>query len=338
MRQNLRQRGFSLVELLVGIVLAMIAIIVVMQIFRLSESSNRTTAGAGSVAMDGAIAVTDIQRYARQAGEGFILDDLLGCDVTLFNGYALTSLAPITINSKDVPAGDTGTDTLLIVTGNGFGGPEGDRVTGVPTATQLNVVTPNAFTANDFVIPAPETRVSPCGLKVNKVVSVTGVAPNGTVNVSAAAAANSTAVYDIGRNPRVIAYAVRSGRLTQCDYMVNDCSKLTAGNWVELYDNVVSLRAEYGNISSTPPVYNQTTPTTLAAWKLIGTVRFVLVMRSGQLEVSNGVYQTITTAAPTWAGSTNTPVSLVNLTNWQSYRYRTFEAVVPMRNVVNANS
>ena len=336
-----RSRGFSLVELLVGIVLAMIAVIVVMQIFQLSQRSNRTTAGGGAVAMDGAIAVTDLQRYMRQAGQGFVLDDLLGCDLTLANGYPLTALAPVTINSGDVPAGDDNTDTLLVVAGNGIGGPEGDRVTGVPSATQLNVVTPNGFAVNDYVVPAPPIRSSPCGLQLNQVTAVTGVAPNGSLNVKLSAAATSTAVYDLGRSPRVVAYAVRNGRLTQCDYMSKDCSKLTAGNWIELYDGVVSLRAQYGDTTTSPPTYSQTKPAaTSAAWRQVGMVRFVLVLRNGQLELDKtGAYDTtITPVAPLWSGSGTTAINLTKLPTWQSYRYRTFEAIVPLRNVVNANS
>ena len=48
----------------------------------------------------------------------------------------------------------------------------------------------------------------------------------------------------------MLAYAVRNGNLTLCDYMVNDCSiAANTGNtaiWVPIANNIVSLKAQYG--------------------------------------------------------------------------------------------
>ncbi len=323
-RQSLRHRGFSLVELMVGIVLAMVAVIVVMQIFRLSESRNRTTAGTSSVAMDGAVALTDLQRMTRQAGEGIVGADLLGCDLTLINGFRLSALAPVTINSADVADGDTGTDTLLIMTGNGVGSPEGDRVTGVVGAT-LNVLTPNAFAQNDMVVPAAEAA---CGLKLATVNSVAGVSPNGSINIAPAAAATVSAVYNLGRAPRFVAFRVKGGQLMQCDYTLKNCKDDNVANWTVLYDGVVGLRAEYGDIIATPTSYSKTTPTTPDEWRKMGMLRFALVLRSGQLEKD----VVTTNQNLTWAGGN---IDLSGLPSWDHYRYRVYEAVVPLRNVVN---
>jgi len=68
--QASRADGFSLVELMVGMVIGMIAIIVVMQVFSLSEGSKRTTTGGDDAQMSGAVALTMLQRDIRQAGYG----------------------------------------------------------------------------------------------------------------------------------------------------------------------------------------------------------------------------------------------------------------------------
>ena len=46
MKPYRRSAGFSLVELMVGIVVAMVAVIVIMQVFRMTEGHRRSTTGA----------------------------------------------------------------------------------------------------------------------------------------------------------------------------------------------------------------------------------------------------------------------------------------------------
>ena len=43
----------------------------------------------------------------------------------------------------------------------------------------------------------------------------------------------------------------------------------------------------------------------------------------------------VTLAAPTWAGTGGAPITLAN--DWKHYRYRTLEATLPLRNIVNVN-
>jgi len=54
-----------------------------------------------------------------------------------------------------------------------------------------------------------------------------------------------------------------------------------------------------------------------------------VVARSAQFDKT-----TVTSTAPTWAGSATHPINLTANTQWGNYRYRTFETVVPMRNLV----
>ncbi len=73
--------------------------------------------------------------------------------------------------------------------------------------------------------------------------------------------------------------------------------------------------------------YNQTTPTTECGWARMRAVQVVLVARSAQLEKDN-----VTAAAPAWAGSAPA-IDLSADADWQRYRYKTFETVVPLRNI-----
>jgi type IV pilus assembly protein PilW len=65
-------RGFTLVEILVGLVLAMICIIIMYQVFAVFESQRRTTVAGGSAQSAGHLAMYAIERDTRLAGLGLL--------------------------------------------------------------------------------------------------------------------------------------------------------------------------------------------------------------------------------------------------------------------------
>ncbi len=65
-------RGFTLVEILVGLVLAMIAIIIMYQVFAVFESQRRTTVSGGSAQSAGHLSMYAIERDVRIAGLGLV--------------------------------------------------------------------------------------------------------------------------------------------------------------------------------------------------------------------------------------------------------------------------
>lgn len=337
-------RGFSLIELMVGVVIGMIAVILISQVFALSEGTRRTTLGVDDATSNGAVALVGLQRDLRQGGYGLSALQLSGCNLALPAGWTVNGLAPVTINHPDIPAGDDNTDTLLITYGASNSTPDGDRVVSQPAAGTYSMSAHASFTANDQVIAVTAAPPVPCDLTVE--VSTPLAAPNVTVATGVADMANGT-LFNVGPQPRFLAYAIRGGNLTLCDYAANDCSNAADVDdeavWVPVASNIVSLRAEYGRDTSGPPMdatvdlYDQTTPALACDWARVSAVRVVLVARSGQLERED-----VTPAAlvPTWAGSTVTlahpvavPIDLTANDDWQRFRYRTFETTVPLRNM-----
>lgn len=325
-------RGFSLVELLVGIVVAMAAVIVVMQVFKASEGQRRNTAGGDDAQATGAVALSMMQRDLRQAGQGFTHQDLLGCQLNLGNSRNLPVLAPIIINPGGIPDADENTDVLLVGYGSGWGAPEGTRIVSQTGAATYSVGAPQAYRLGDRLIATPGNRNTPCLL----VMTDLAAAPTGnavTVNFGIAGAANGT-LFNLGLTPRFLVYAVRSSRLTVCDFMTQDCTSNDPDNWTEVADNIVSLRAEYALDTTVPrdatlDTYSQTAPSTVRPWcdwsRTIG-VRLAIVARSRQPETTD-----VTNTAPTWGGTATTPITL-NAADWKLYRYKTFETTVPLRN------
>jgi type IV pilus assembly protein PilW len=335
-----RQRGFSLIEIMVGLVIGMFAILTVMRIFAASETNKRTTTGGNDAQVNGSVALYGLERDIRQSGYGISAYNILGCSLSYTTSgdaasVTLAALAPVTINPATslVPAGDANTDTLLVIGGNSASPSEGDATTAATTTTAYAITTPTAFTAGDRVIAAATTRPSTCALALATVKSISGSTL--TVVSGTAGLASGSAVYDLGPTPIARAYAVRNGNLTVCDYTAYNCgstsytSTLNSDVWVPVASNVVSLRAQYGRditgISGSTSAmtgvvgsYDQTTPGSSAdattiplycGWSRVIALRLAIVARSPTYD------KTLPTSAmPTWDGATANTTTTSTLT------------------------
>jgi type IV pilus assembly protein PilW len=110
----------------------------------------------------------------------------------------------------------------------------------------------------------------------------------------------------------------------------------------------VVLRALYGKDTNADGVvdqYDTTTPTTSAGWQQLRAIRLAVVGRSAQYEK-----ELVTTAKPQWDVGASATVSgaadcgtskCVTLdveatvgSDWQHYRYKVFDTVIPLRNLL----
>lgn len=347
-----RSAGFSLVEIMVGLVIGMLAIIVILQVFSLSEQRKRTTTGGGDAQSAGAIAFYQLQSDLTQAGYGLNTTRLLNCKIkwpVAAGGNVTTAvaIAPVTINPPVaiIPAGDPNTDTLLIMYGNTNSEPEGNPVQAQAGSKYTLQMVKNAFAVNDNVIAAPDA----CGVNelfLDKVSTIDADAHTLTTVVNKTA----TTLYNLGPSPTLIAYAIRGGNLTACNYTANDCGTADTSDvsiWVPIASNMVSMRVQYardtsGTMDAIPDIYDQTTPATNCGWARVPALRMILVARSAQYDKD-----VVTQNAPTWAGSvadnpTGSASDPIDLTknpdgtangSWQHYRYKSFETIVPIRNI-----
>lgn len=330
-----RVRGFSLVELLVGIVVAMAAVLVVTQVFRLSEGQRRTTSGGDDAQTTGAVALSLLQRELRQAGQGLVSPRLMMCQLDLGGGRTVANLAPVIINPPTtmVAEGDENTDVILIAYGDGWGSPDGGLIGMQPGPATYAVPGSLSYRSGDRVVATTPTRPTPCNLTLT---SVLGAPTTSTVTVEfGIASASNGVLYNLGRAPRFMAYAVRNNRLTTCDLMTQNCTSVADGIWTEVADNVVSLRVEYA-IDTTVPrdgfvdVYRSTMPLTVCDWSRVIGVRLAVTARNRQPDSAD-----VTASAPTWAGGASAAITPPG-TDWQRYRYKTFETTVPLRNAPEA--
>src|SRR2546423_1451420 len=92
-------RGFSMVELMVAMVIALIAVIIMFQVFEKSEGLRRTTTSGGDAQQNGTIALYTMQRDLRNAGMGINDTPYAGCNVRGYDSARSTPNFP--------PAGTT---------------------------------------------------------------------------------------------------------------------------------------------------------------------------------------------------------------------------------------
>jgi type IV pilus assembly protein PilW len=320
-----------------------------MQVFSFVEAQKRTTTGTGDAQTSGIMAMHTLLRDIRHAGYGINAHNILGCELDLGGGKMLPILTHVVINPVNIPAGDANTDILLITYGNAGGATQGEVI--ISAGGSLYTM-PSGLTykQGDRVV---ETLAAPgtaaCSLKLNTVTSVSG--NNYTVSAPIGTAVSSeSALFNLGDAPKVLAYAIRAGNLTLCDYMASNCTEgCTAADgscnpaWIPVANNIVSLRAQYGRDATSPmdgtvDVWDQLTPIQFSPpnqteyaclWVRVPAVRLAVVARNAQTEK-----EAVTPASPTWYGSATHPIMLQGTrSNWQHYRYRLFQTVVPIRNM-----
>lgn len=344
---------------MVALVIGLLGMLVMLQVYSNSEAQKRTTSGGIEAQNAGAIALYGLQRDIQQSGWGISAVNLLGCNVQLRAGppaVTLNAIAPVTVNHASITGQDANTDTLLVVYGNSNGGQEGDTVTAAPPSGLAGInlyamASIYEFNANDRVIAEPQIRPAACNLLLDTVTAVVPT-PNVTVATGLAGMTNGT-LYNLGQTPKIRAYAIRGGNLTVCDYMTDDCgSAANNGNaaiWVPIASNIVSMKAQYGRDTNANPmdgivdIYSATQPTTPATaceWMKTSAIRIALVARNSQSRQA-----AVTAAAPVWEGTSAVaaaaplpgnvadPINLAADANWQSYRYKVFQTIVPIRNI-----
>jgi type IV pilus assembly protein PilW len=98
----------------------------------------------------------------------------------------------------------------------------------------------------------------------------------------------------------------------------------------------VQLKALYGkdtNGDAVVDTWDNTLPANPTLWMQVRAVRIALLARSAQMEKT-----AVTAVAPTWNGGTAFAVTNpADGTDWHNYRYRVYETVVPLRNMIWSN-
>jgi type IV pilus assembly protein PilW len=357
-----KQQGFSLIELMIGLAIGLIAVIVIMQVFSVFEGQKRTTTGTSDAQTNGAIALYAMSHEIQSAGFGLAAFDgaqsPLNCPIdfvvdhdadagtdaiktfpiTITDGGAGSDIVTVRYGSAEsagIPVSVNNVAATKLGVSNNLGCKSGDTVIAV-NANQTCVGT--RVTTTQATLNSDPTHIDVASITQG---AATITAPSARVScVGVRNAAGTT-----GWNEYI--FSVSGGQLQR---------KVSNAAAEPVVSDIVMIQAQYGisasvtsnQISSwvdaTGDWVDSATKPTLANRKLIKAVRVAVVARNSKLEkeIVTTACSSEKLAAPTglcaWdgadAGSDAPKIDLSGTANWDRYRYRVYETVIPLRNMV----
>jgi len=338
-----RQRGLSMIELMVGLVVALIVGLAATSSAVVFNASQRQGIGVGGVAVNVNTAMSAVKNDAATAGLGFFGDARFLCSrLNLSVGATVhvdgTAFAPVSVtrvgtqDRLDVMQSsrvESGANVLLATSSNGT---EADLKSFLPAVV------------GDAVLLSPETPADPCTVR-----SVTAVAA-ATTDTPQKISFGNGGLHNGGGFTAIPSYSDSGGGVTLLGQLRWQRYRLIGTDFVlerpldgasaVLARNVMAFRAQYGVSSAV------LTSKTLENWvdatgafaaldnnniPRVRAVRIGVVVRSPQREKANnaGVCEA-SLAKPVLFGATVEP----DVSDWACYRFRTAVLVIPLRNLV----
>ncbi len=363
--------GVTLVELMVGMVIGLLAVLVIAQVALLFEGQKRSTTGGSDAQVNGALTLQALARDLQMSGYGITTGSGAGCRLRgLRSGVTPPwndlPMVPVRIvQGTDTTRGSP--DSLYVMLsgrpGTSFSAlpvrlsrvhKKGDLSVGVDASTNLGSETAQA---GDLLALIPTDTVNSWCSVVQ--VTTTPAALADTINHDLTGAWNQDATANVqpGTTFDAVGYAVGDqfvnlGTLIYREYALGADSAAGGGTALTLrttdassavwsaaevvYPQIVNLQAVYGiDTSATADgvvdSWTTTSPTTPAGWSRVLAVRVAVVARSANYEKAE-----VTAAEPTWLpdGVTAEALKVDHLSDWRHYRYKVFEMVIPLRNLL----
>lgn len=359
------QGGFTLVELMVGMVLGLLTVLVITQVLALSEGKKRTISLGSDAQVNGSLALFTLQRDIQQAGYGISqFPSALGCEVrgqrTGAGAFSFI-LAPIVITrgaDNDAP------DQISVLQAQTTGSSTPIEVTGARSGEDTAFVVKSSFgaTVGSMMVAVPKVQGSGTWCTLFNVTNdsssqLTALGPTRIpTGAGDAGPWNHSSLYPSGGYGNGDAL-LNMGTVVRRTYGINaayslqvtefDANSGTDGTQ-ELYPQIVNLQAFYAKDTDGNGVvdrYDATMPTTNEGWKQVVAIRIALVARSNQYEKDEvtasdplwdvGGSTTIADATTATCGtSTCIALKVSHLDQWKHYRYKVYDTIVPLRNVL----
>jgi type IV pilus assembly protein PilW len=352
LNDNFRQSGFSLVELMVGMVIGLLATLVIMQVFSAFEGQKRSTSGTADAQTNGTIALMNLQSNIQMAGYGLpmpmankdnsslecnsiadfdpdsnvatdnstnlfpieIQDGGAGSDAITVR-YSTTAAGAVPVSISD-PSGATSSPGMNVANNIGCGGERASAEYTDLYAGKFNMALITRGSTCGFVTIAeqPKTVSGVSKLRVNALpVGLGALAVNDNITCMGDW---QDYTFDVNNNDLRL-----NGRP-----IVSEVVRLQAqyGVSASADSNVVATWEEASGATwGTPSVANR---------NRIKAVRLAVVLRNGLKEKTK-----VTNAAPVaWvdSGTTQIAIDISALPDWEYYRYRVFSTVIPLRNML----
>ena len=384
------QRGVTLIEMMVGMVIGLLAVLVIAQVTTVYEGRKRTITAGSDAQVNGALALQTLQRDVQASGYGMTEGGATGCRILGRRAGMTTvferTLAPVVItdggqggapDSVDVLMSNhadfalptrvanshtKGSNVFVINANTGLGHHQGDLMLAVPVPTPeptdpdrycslFNVSAEPVVGSNELFHDAGTTGPWNHDLTTTLFPGKDSTAlsyPAGSMLlnlgtlVSRRYCLSGLASAQCDTPPPLAAYQLRQVSFD------SSTGQTTAD---DIYPQIVQLQAVYGLDTSTPAdrvadTWTATSPTTTDGWQRVVAVRVAVVARSTQNEqrpksTTSTANQWVTPERPVWYPDGVTAEALhVELAppgsgdDWRNYRYKVFETVIPLRNLL----
>ncbi|MFG5775442.1 PilW family protein [Comamonas sp. J-3] len=359
-------QGFSIIEIMVGMVIGLLTLLAIYQLYTTSEGRRRTVVSTSQAQSTGALALFAIERDIRSAGIGFASMDTayLGCSVQASN----SKRSPVAFQFPLQPVQIINGNELRVLTGSSGNMFVGARYS-ASNGGEFSMLKTNAgFQAGDIAIGTSDTDQGKClmmevtrgvgavvtqqgggapepylgvdhkvaGTYTNYYTGANAVAThNGSQNNildGGASALGEGFLYSLGPTPSLNVWSVSNNQLMRFNWL----EEATNTKNMAVAEDVMQMAAEYGFDSNGNGVIDGTDEWTASDSSIatpnlskVIAVRVAILVRSSQFE-----RDAVTTEAPRWANGNKTFSMGAGSSDWQHYRYRVYESVIPLRNTI----
>jgi type IV pilus assembly protein PilW len=339
-----KQRGFSLIEIMVGLVIGMISVLVIYQVFAAAEGIKRNTTSIGDAQQNGLLSSFMLNIELANASNG-IADAMVQLGTCNPTTDPVTSLRPIPLLITD-GGGATNPDTFVV----NYSVAQ-RRTTPATASTQganYIVQSPNGFSANDLIVAIDGAGNCKTSSVSGAPTQIACLAPDdaGCMQVTPSLAPLAAVAYLLNLGPtgggvvtQRVQYDVAGAPngMLESTVLWDANGQPVAPNPKPIASNVVTMKLLYGigngagGVNWTPATgawsrdnVLQANTTTLGQ---IIAVRMGIVVRSEQWDKTLGD-QTWTLFADAPAVTLTGTVAAAS----GNYRMRTYETIIPLRN------
>lgn len=356
------QKGFSLVEIMIGLVIGLLVTLVIIQVMSVFEAQKRATTGTADAQTNGAIALYNIGRELKFAGFSLMpsgsagtADSPIECTSLSLGTTGIAATTPAILNLSPAIISDgvavagvsNASDTITIRYGTSRSGGIPSIITAAPVGKTISVSSNFGCQSGDTVL-INSGNTCAMGLLASSTDSPAGVTGTAAVNLKSTETVPAIAVAGAKVSCmgawNTITYAVVNGNLQR--------------NGVDTVSGIVNIQAQYGISNSINDNQINAWVDPAGAWapgslttatrNRIKALRIAIVARNTKMEsttVTSACDAVTTTGLCAWAdipvgGTIDTAspapsISLGNgIANWDRYHYRVFETVIPLRNMI----
>lgn len=350
------QRGVTLIELLVALLIGSLAALVIQQVMAVFEGQKRTSGSGSDAQVNGAVALTSIEREVRQAGYGLLVGGKLMCPLGInihYNGVTISNggaLLPIRITD-----GGAGPDTIDFVRSSA-------EVGALPTSIVKNMPNTSAEITADataglkqamvFVVGAADGSKICTLMQMSQDPQLTGNGWNLQHNPGQYLynPPNPNNVYAIAPTYGIGDVVINMGSFIQRRFVILN-ERLTeidniVGTVSPLVDQIIDLQAQYGIVDAGSQQIAHWCDATAASkcgdWSnpsstdimRVRALRIAIVARSIQYEKEMVSPATLTLWGEVDAANDDASPVRALTDEQRHYRYKVYTTIIPIRNLI----